>query len=39
MMKYIDVLIDGPYRADLNPGVGKLLWRGSSNQHIIHLKH
>lgn len=39
MMRYIDVLIDGPYRHDLNPGIGKLLWRGSSNQHIIRLKH
>lgn len=35
MMKYIDVLIDGPYIENLNPGTGKLLWRGSSNQRII----
>ena len=38
MMNYIDVLIDGPYVEDLNPGRGKLLWRGSSNQRIIDVK-
>ena len=34
-MQYIDVLIDGKYEAALNPGVGKVLWRGSINQRII----
>ena len=37
MMKYIDVLVDGPYVEALNPGRGKLLWRGSSNQRILDL--
>ena len=36
-LKYIDVLIDGPYKQELNPGPGKILWRGSSNQRIIDL--
>lgn len=31
----IDVLIDGKYEIALNPGSGKLKWRGSSNQRII----
>lgn len=35
IMQYIDVLIDGKYEAALNPGVGKVLWRGSINQRII----
>lgn len=39
MLQYIDVLIDGPYVAELNPGRGKLKWRGSYNQSIIRLKH
>lgn len=34
-LEYIDVLVDGQYVAALNPGIGKLLWRGSSNQRII----
>ena len=34
-MEYIDVLIDGPYVAALNPGPCKVLWRGSTNQRII----
>ena len=37
-LNYIDVLIDGPYEQDLNPGVGKVLWRGSTNQRIIDVK-
>lgn len=37
-LNYIDVLIDGPYEQDLNPGVGKVLWRGSTNQRIIDIK-
>lgn len=35
VMEYIDVLIDGPYVAALNPGLCKVLWRGSTNQRII----
>ena len=35
MMKYIDVLIDGPYIDEKNPGTGKLYWRGSDNQRVI----
>ena len=35
ILSSIDVLVDGPYVNDLNPGVGKLKWRGSSNQRII----
>lgn len=35
MMKYIDVLVDGPYMEDLNPGPQKLKWRGSFNQRVI----
>lgn len=38
MMQYIDVLIDGPYIDKLNPGIGKLYWRGSSNQRIINVQ-
>lgn len=37
MMQYIDVLVDGPYVAELNPGRGKLQWRGSYNQRILQL--
>lgn len=37
-LEYIDVLIDGPYEQELNPGPGKVLWRGSTNQRIIDLK-
>ena len=36
-LQYIDVLIDGPYEQELNPGPGKVLWRGSTNQRIIDL--
>ena len=36
-LNYIDVLIDGQYKQDLNPGPGKVLWRGSTNQRIIDL--
>lgn len=35
MMKYIDVLVDGPYVQRLNYGIGKSKWRGSANQRII----
>ena len=34
-IKDVDVLIDGPYIAALNPGIRKLKWRGSSNQRVI----
>ena len=37
-MKYIDVLVEGLYIAELNPGPGKVLWRGSTNQRIIDVK-
>ena len=37
-MKYIDVIVEGPYIAELNPGPGKVLWRGSTNQRIIDVK-
>lgn len=35
VMKFIDVLIDGKYISSLNPGINKILWRGSTNQRII----
>lgn len=35
IMKYIDVLVDGPFVEELKDW--KLLFRGSSNQRIIHL--
>ena len=38
MMKYIDVLIDGRYVDELNPGPNKIKWRGSSNQRVIDVK-
>lgn len=38
MMKYIDILVDGPYIAEKNPGPNKLKWRGSSNQRVIDVK-
>ncbi|MGM0485568.1 MAG: 4Fe-4S single cluster domain-containing protein [Planctomycetota bacterium] len=31
LLRYVDMLIDGPYVAELNDGA---LWRGSSNQYI-----
>lgn len=31
----VDILIDGQYVAALNPGINKVLWRGSTNQRII----
>lgn len=37
-MQYIDVLVDGPYIAEKNPGPNKLKWRGSSNQRVIDVK-
>lgn len=36
LMKYIDVLVDGPFVESKKDS--KLLWRGSSNQKIIYLK-
>ena len=30
-------LVDGLYKQELNPGPGKVLWRGSTNQRIIDL--
>lgn len=38
LLKDIDVLIDGHYVEELNPGLNKLKWRGSSNQRIIDVK-
>lgn len=38
MMAYIDVLVDGPYIEEKNPGPSKLKWRGSSNQRVIDVK-
>lgn len=38
MMSYIDVLIDGPYIDQENPGPNKLYWRGSKNQRVIDVK-
>lgn len=38
MMNYIDVLVDGPYIEELNPGRGALKWRGSRNQRVIDIK-
>lgn len=35
VMEFIDVLIDGKYVSSLNPGINKILWRGSTNQRII----
>lgn len=35
MMEYIDVLIDGRYEQEKNPGPSILKWRGSSNQRVI----
>ena len=37
-MQYIDVLVDGLYIAEKNPGPNKLKWRGSSNQRVIDVK-
>ena len=31
----VDVLIDGKYKKELNPGIGKAKWRGSTNQRVI----
>ena len=36
-LKDIDVLIDGPYKYWLNPGIGKVKWRGSTNQRVINV--
>jgi len=38
IMEYIDVLIDGTYQKELNPGLGKVMWRGSTNQRVINVK-
>ena len=35
VMKYVDVVVDGPYLADLRDV--KLHWRGSSNQRVIRM--
>lgn len=35
-LKYIDVLVDGPYIAALNDN--KLWWKGSENQRVIDVK-
>lgn len=36
IMKYIDVLVDGPYEQENRDD--KLHWCGSSNQHVLYLK-
>lgn len=36
LLKYVDVLVDGPFVLDQKDI--SLLWRGSSNQRILHLK-
>ncbi|MBE5852459.1 MAG: anaerobic ribonucleoside-triphosphate reductase activating protein [Lachnospiraceae bacterium] len=36
IMKYIDVLVDGPYEQEKRDD--KLHWCGSTNQHVIYLK-
>ena len=36
-LKDIDVLLDGPYKYWLNPGIGKVKWRGSTNQRVINV--
>jgi len=36
IMKYIDVLVDGPYEQEKRDD--KLHWCGSSNQHVLYLK-
>lgn len=36
IMKYIDVLVDGPYEQDKRDD--KLHWCGSTNQHVLYLK-
>ena len=35
MMQYIDVLVDGPFLAELKPEFQHLRYRGSSNQRVI----
>jgi len=35
LLKYIDIIVDGQYKDELNPKNTNLLWRGSSNQRII----
>ena len=34
-LTFVDVLIDGEYQEQNNPGIGKLKWRGSKNQRVI----
>lgn len=36
MLKYVDVLVDGEFMADLKDT--KLLWKGSSNQRVINVQ-
>ena len=36
IMKYIDVLVDGPYEQEKRDD--KLHWCGSTNQHVLYLK-
>ncbi len=36
LLRYVDILVDGPFILDLRDI--SLLWRGSSNQRILHLK-
>ena len=37
-LENVDVLIDGRYKKELNPGPGKTKWRGSTNQRVIDVK-
>lgn len=37
-LENVDVLIDGRYKKELNPGPGKAKWRGSTNQRVIDVK-
>ena len=37
-LEHVDVLIDGKYNKELNPGPNKIKWRGSTNQRVIDVK-